>query len=419
MDRLSTLARETVEAPPVPPSPLRQLRSRATARRRHRRVAIASASALVVLGAFVVAVDARSDGRASVTTPAHPQPHPTITVAPTARPTPTTLAVPGLVTPHDQVTAPWPRERAPVAVGGGFVWVGTDDGVSAIDPETMETVGEIPTDLPPVILAATGDGLWVLTGSADYPRGSNDSDLPPYRLLLVNPASRRATLDVELPFRSSFPASRNVRMAASAGQTWVAQGSQLVRVDARTGAVEGVDLGGQYVGHLAADDNALWVVSAGTTGRGVAQAGLLHVEAGTHTVQGVPGIAPGQIWDVASSGDTVWVASVVVDQGSPRVALSRVEKASWAITRYDLPAISIVSGGGRLWAQLSTGDRQSLTDPGGAVSEIDLTSGSVIRSIRIAPSDPGQSAGYTAPPFAIDEQGRIWTAAKGVQRTTP
>jgi hypothetical protein len=324
--------------------------------------------------------------------------------------------VPDAVAPEAQAQIAWAPATAPVAVAGGSVWAGTTGGVAAIDPTSMRVEATVPTALTAIAIAPSPDGVWVLTSGNGYPRTPDESDLPPYHLIRIDPSTFAVVWEADLGdlrFASSARGNRRVRLAASAGVGWVTGGDVVLRVDVATGSVTPLDLGLSGVAHVAGDAAGLWAIARPGDASSTA---LVHVDATDGHLDTVLDVGPDVYpWSLATTGDAVWY--VVVD---PAIATS--DRVPYRLTRYDVASgevsasrafgIAVVAGDGEVW--------ETVGSPGsGKVGRVDPDTGAVVHVLDLGIPGPGSSDGYVSPPFAVAD-GYLWSVANGLLlRTTP
>ena len=128
-------------------------------------------------------------------------------------------------------------------IGGGSVWVADDQGarVIRVSPETNRVLARPPVGDGPADMAFAGTSAWVI----------DHRDLSLSRIdLRTNRTSRVATIPGDAP----------ERMVQLAGSLWITgRGTDLLRVDPATGAVQAtIDIGASGI-DVAATPGALWV----------------------------------------------------------------------------------------------------------------------------------------------------------------
>jgi hypothetical protein len=369
------------------------------------------ATAAVVIGAVGIAAAVRHDASSN----AHPVSPPS-TLTTTLPTTSTTLRPPRLI-PSPQPTPGQITVRAdptpePLAVGNGRVWMGTPSGIDAVDLVTLKTIGNVPIALPVLSIASTSDGVWVLSGSDEsLDVGGN----PPYRLERIDPSTLHVEFSADLPYAVGYRTDENVRLAAAAGTAWVALGTTVLRVGARTNVMKSISLSGHYEANIAADDSGLWVECGGTDGH-VQDVPLLHIDAATNAVTSTPGLPAGFYWSIATTPNAVWLLAST-GENADGLSLMRIDPATHAIRNSRVPGISLVTGDGQLWAQIFQPESDSLNFDD-LVGQIDTTTGQLTRTVRISIGEVNGSSGngYAAPPFAV-ANGSIWSGYAGLQRT--
>jgi DNA-binding SARP family transcriptional activator/streptogramin lyase len=232
-----------------------------------------------------------------------------------------------------------------VAVGGGAVWVlnSDDNTVSEIDPVTRRKVSTFGTGARTVGIAAGEGALW-LANAASNGSGAFGSDqegtMLPSSLTKVDASTRVPLFTKKLPTKfvlpiyTRFPGTRTI--VVGGGSVWViAQDYRLLRVDARTGAIQhrftfGAD-------SLAFGGGELWLVQQGDQ--------VMRLDPRTNRVDlafrlaAGPGIdygfgsawiadpVQGLVWRV-TAGTPPLARSITVAAGSSAVAVSA--HAVWA-----------------------------------------------------------------------------------------
>lgn len=284
-----------------------------------RRVAMAAAAAIAVVGVAGLALNNRNSGDEN------PSPAVGSTVAPTIPPSTT-------VNPTTSLSTGGVAQLQQVEIFGGPDWLAADDTgvwvklnvgeVQLVDPATATVVAEVTihepgdqlcqgigtgfgsvwtcagTDVVRVDpatrtvqsrlalnkisgqghLVAHDDRMWVLTGTGDT-------------LVGVDPTTEQVVTTIALPWRGSD-------VAAGAAGLWVVAASDghVMRVDADTGAV--------VVDVPVADAVAI------TVGEGVwvgARSESVHIDPGTGAVVGTIDMGTGSFGSIAADGESVWV----------------------------------------------------------------------------------------------------------------
>src|SRR5947209_2429385 len=134
-----------------------------------------------------------------------------------------------------------------VTVGAGEIWVlnSDDNTVSEIDSATWRKVATFGTGSRTVGIAAGAGGLWLANASNVSSMFGSDEEgtMLPSSLTKLDPATRvplftkRLPAKFVLPFYSRFPGERTIVVGGDS--VWViAQDYRLLRVDARTGAIQ-------------------------------------------------------------------------------------------------------------------------------------------------------------------------------------
>jgi hypothetical protein len=405
VERLEALARATVEAVPVAPADVGALRERTARRRRRRRTRFSALTVAIALvgGVAVWRALAPDDARAPsiVGTPTRP---------PVKQAAPLLPGVPQPSEPADQARVGLDRGGAPMAVRGDAVWVASTSGVDRYDPETLQRIATVPTDVPVVNLAASSDGVWAVTG--DDIAGDRGAGTP-YTLLRIDPDSERIVFSEVLPFvDDGRRSSSHLRLVAGRGVAWVSFGTSLLRVDPASGQVTPISLQGQYAGNIAADRDGLWVANGGST--------VLHVDGQTNEITTIDGIPSGFMWSIAATDDAAWLVEAYADGNrEPVLHLVRIDAATHALTPFVVPGIAVVTGDDQIWVQLYKASSDGADDLHELVGQVDPMTGRIVRTMHIFLGGvPGSSGdGYPFPPFAVAD-GRLWSAYSGLQRTT-
>jgi DNA-binding SARP family transcriptional activator len=241
-----------------------------------------------------------------------------------------------------------------IAVGAGAVWVmnSDDNTVTEIDPATWRAVATFATGSRIVAIAADGGALWLANGPASSVSSAEGTMLPA-SLTKVDPATRAPLLTVPLPakfalpFYTRFPGERI--MSIGAGSVWVvARDYRLLRLDARTGAVQrrfafGAD-------SLAFGGGELWLVQQGSK--------VLRLDPRTNRVDLTFPLSAGPGLDYGFG--SAWVADPVqslvwrVTGGvTPRARSIAVATGSTAVT----------VAAGAVWLSSALTDRVTRIDP--------------------------------------------------------
>ena len=372
-------------------------------RRHFRRMAATLVALTIAIGGTAVIVRSSNHERGLVVTA--PTPVPTASPS-TTTPTASLAPIPAPEKPREQIQVALDRASAPLAVGNGRIWVGGTSGVEAFDPLTLHRVGTVATVLPVLELASSSNGLWVLSGR-DF--NLDPQRNPHYRLERVDPSTLKVQLSTDLPFAVGYHSSWHIRLAATSETVWVALGSSVLRIDARNSVAIQVGPTGQSVGDIAADSSGLWIIAD--------NAPLLqHIDTATNTVTTIRGLPDGFYWSIAATTDAAWLIASV-DAG-PGLRLIKVDAASHAIATYRIPGVALVADNGQLWVQVIDPHGHSLNFDN-LVAQIDTRNGRLLRTVKISiGEEPGCSGnGYASPPFVVTGD-KIWSAYKGLQRTT-
>jgi len=137
------------------------------------------------------------------------------------------------------------REAAPynIWIGGGSVWVADDQGahMARVSPSTNKVVARPPVGNGPADMAFNGGTAWVI----------NHRDRRLSEIDLASNRSRELTI---------VPGDAPERMAWSSGSLWITgRGTDLLKVNPSTGALQKtIEIGASGI-DLAADGDALWV----------------------------------------------------------------------------------------------------------------------------------------------------------------
>jgi ABC-type transport system substrate-binding protein/DNA-binding SARP family transcriptional activator len=256
--------------------------SPATAKSRVRGGAlIAAAGALLLAAIAVVAVKLASSGGSTV------------------RVAPNSVAEIDVRSGRVVGAAPVGVRPGPIAFGSGSLWIANldDQTISRVDPVTLGTLANIPLSAPPMGLAASADGVWVVEPNANPAQSS-------VSVSRIKPRFNTPDKTVQVPnLLPDYPAA----LAAQGHSVWVAPLNGLVtRLDANTGSVQGrpVDPNASPSG-IAIGEGAVWLTDtdAGNVIR-VDQSGLpTPIPVGN----GPTAIAAGEggVWVVDSLNETV------------------------------------------------------------------------------------------------------------------
>jgi streptogramin lyase len=211
-----------------------------------------------------------------------------------------TAALTRLDTATGRVTqTPLPGESSYVWFAAGSVWVADDtrSHVLRIDPATRRTLADIPAGDGTSAFAADGAHAWIV----------NHRDATLERIdLATNAITRLGRLPGEAP----------ERMTLFAGSLWITgRGTDLLRVDPASGAVQAtVEIGAGGV-DVAAAGGRVWVAAAGfeddRSGLPVLEH-LFAVDPATASVAQTLTPTGGLVVDgVATDGATLWIADLV------------------------------------------------------------------------------------------------------------
>jgi hypothetical protein len=279
-------------------------------------------------------------------------------------------------------------------VADGKVWSVVGDELDVYDVTTTQRVGSIAVTPGTVGMAASGDGVWLLTL---YPGR-------PYHLTLVDPSALTIRLEEDLPGIPEGSTNPGIHLAASPGAAWVG-GVPLWRIDVVTGAVTTIPLPDAWVYRMAVNSHDLWIATFGS-------AEIYRVDLITNVVTPIDAVpVPAFAWSIAADDEAAWATIVYSDKigEDPNLHLVRINAATHTITTFNVPAITVAIGDGQVWAQLLYGGG----DPG-VVAQIDPDTGTIIRSLQASfDSTIGNPSG--GPTFAIAD-GSLWDSE---QRVTP
>jgi hypothetical protein len=412
VNRLESLAQATIEATTAASTDVAALRERAAARRRRRRTRFSALTIMIVLVVGLVGwrVLTRDTRRPKIAVPA--------TQPATTQPVSALGDLPAPSNPVDQARVGLDRLGAPMAVADGKVWVANNAGVDVFDPSTLQRIATIPTALPVVTMAASTDGVWLITG--DDTAGDKGASAP-YTLLRIDLAGERVVSSNVLPFvDAGHRSSWNLRLAAGSGLAWVTFGNSVLEVDAASGRVTPISLQGRYIGNIAADRDGLWITTDGGDTPETSGWAVLHVDGSTGEETFVDGVQFGFIWSIAATDDAAWFLQSYVDpDGTSAMHLVRVDAATHTLTPFVVPSLAVVAGDGQVWVQLYKSSPDGLNQLSQLVGQFDPAAGKIVRTMRIFLGEvPGSSSdGYTFPPFAVVD-GQVWSAYSGLQRTT-
>ena len=306
-----------------------------------------------------------------------------------------------------QVVGAW---SAFIVADGVLWWVGPRDEAGelvAFDTMTLQERGTVTIRLSPVGVAASTDGVWVLSEAFD---GS------PYHVTLVDAATDQVRFEADVPSAPMGGANPGVHLAATPGTAWVAQhtngGPQLDRVDLATGAVTAIPLPVDAY-RLAASNDRVWVAAFGS-------GTVFEVDSATNALVSVAA-SPGAsfIWSITADDTAVWATTVYADAGAttPSLHVVRVDAQTRAVTAFALPAITIAAGDGQLWAQVYDVNRNYRDEPQ-VVAQVDATTATFVRSLQVPINT---TLGYPSggPTIAV-ASGYLWTEdGNSIVRTSP
>jgi len=348
-------------------------RSAATARRRLRGgvlIAAAGALLLAVIGAVAVKLASSSE--------------PTVQVAPNS------VAEIDVRSGRVVRAASVGVRPGPIAFGSKSLWIANLDGqnISRVDPGSLRTVGTIPLPSPPMALAASADGIWVVEPNANPGQSSMlvsriDPDYnvpgPPVHIGNVVPDG---------------PGS----VAAQGNAVWVAPSNGLLtRLDALTGAVRGqVDPNASPSG-IAVGEGAVWLTDSEPDSE---TNNVIRVDP-TGLVKSIPvGNGPSAI---AAGDGGVWVVDALDE------AVVRIDPDTWSVTA-TIPVgrspAGVAVGGGSVWVANSGDgtvtrinpitDKPATITVGGSPQALTVAAGRVYVTVdarSIAPNPAGSPDG--------------------------
>jgi hypothetical protein len=212
---------------------------------------------------------------------------------------------------------------AEIAFGFGSLWAIEGTGVTRIDAATNRVVARVAMPGSVSSLTVGNDAVWVVGRNRGFGRGRDGN----WDVARIDPETNRRAAEIEL---GEFVGANWV--ATTPGATWASVSSTdrygLARIDSRTNRVLGLAPLSRtrfpFLGRIAADDRAVWFVSALTVGR--IDPGTNRVTASVHASSFPRRLAARP--DYADLGAAVvvdgdlWVA----DPGAP--AIVRVGRAS-------------------------------------------------------------------------------------------
>ena len=315
-------------------------------------------------------------------------PAPVITAPPseTAQPNPTTSPAP--VTP--QLLAKIGVSAYQLAAGGDSIWAlratGENGAVVRINGATNEVTARIPVGVKPHAIAALADQVWV----------ANDTNV-----MRIDPATNRviATIDVNTP----------VDIATEPGAVWVvtaeASSTTLLRIDPSTNTIDKTYALNDARGSasVAVGEGYVWVAESTASPHDMTAPqtwSLQRIDPTSGETQtatfdnfGNPMIG------VTTSPGAVWVSTTGTSSAS---ALDRIDPATLnVVARFDLPDASpiggpnaITTGEGYLWA---VGER-------GQFWKVDLDTNKAVSKIDVGEAPPINA------PDVITGFGSVWVA---------
>jgi serine/threonine protein kinase len=229
-----------------------------------------------------------------------------------------------------------------VALGGGFVWISSENGLEKVNPQNNKVIGTI--DLVPDDMTFGDSSLWATTGSKGFPLAIPTVTDSLYR---IDPRTNRVSKLATLPERHLQNFSLFIHtMAIGDGSVWVAiqtSGGQslLLRYDERTGnEVSRFQLSDPPAG-LAFSDGSLWIRSNGVAAsvtRFDARTGKVVKRFDVHAADGLA-VGAGAVWVSDSSEDILVkidpVTNTLADQISGGLdapqEIAAVEDGVWVL----------------------------------------------------------------------------------------
>ena len=205
----------------------------------------------------------------------------------------------GLIDVHSHEVVGWIRFASQpwdVAFGGGEAWVllGDERRVARVDIASRRVLSTTTLPFTPGGIATGGGGAWVTEDGGDGLVRLDGTTGAMARRLSIPARGDRGNL-------SSSPTG----IAFGAGSVWVARGSETVRVDPRSGAVEHRFPTPLAPTSVAFADGSVWVASA-ENGR------IVRIDPLTNRITAVTPLH-GTVTDLAADRDSVWVATVPDD----------------------------------------------------------------------------------------------------------
>jgi YVTN family beta-propeller protein len=284
--------------------------------------------------------------------------------------------------------APVGVRPGPIAFGSGSLWIANldDQTISRVDPSSLRTVRNIPVSAPPMGLAASADGVWVVEPNATPAQSS-------VSVSRIDPDFNQPGVPVQIP--NVVPNAPGA-VAAQGSSVWVAPSNGLLtRLDALSGRVQGqpVDPNASPSG-VAVGEGAVWLTDtdAGNVIRVDPTTQVTAIPVGN----GPTAIAAGDggVWVVDSLNETV----VRIDPDTGSVA---------AIIPVGRSPAGVAVGGGSVWVANSgdgtvtrinpTTDKPATITVGGSPQALTVAGGRVWVTVdgRSIASHPGGSGGGT------------------------
>ncbi len=344
--------------------------SPATPQRRWRGgVLIAAAGALLLAAMAAVAVKQASS------------------VASTVRVAPNSVAEIDVRSGRIVAAAPVGARPGPIAFGSGSLWIANldDQNISRVDPSSLRTVRNIPLPTPPMALAASADGVWVIEPNANPAQSS-------VSVSRINPEFDVPGAPVQVP--NLVPGAPGA-VAPQGHSVWVAPSNGLLtRLDALTGRPQGkpVDPNASPSG-IAVAEGAVWLTD--TDAGNVIRVDPTRLVTPFPVGNGPTAIAAGEggVWVVDSLNETV----------------VRIDADTWAVKAI-IPVgrapTGVAVGGGSVWVANSadgtvtrinpTTDKPVTITVGGSPQALTVAAGRVWVTVdgrSIAPSTAGSGGG--------------------------
>jgi YVTN family beta-propeller protein len=300
--------------------------SPAAARNRLRGALIAAGGALLLAAIAAVAVKLAGSGASAV------------------RVAPNSVAAIDIRSGRVVAAAPVGVRPGLIAFGAGSLWIANldDQTISRVDPGSLRTLRNIQLSAPPMGLAASADGAWVVEPNANPSQSS------------VSVIRIDAEFDVPgapVQIGNVVPNAPGA-VAVQGGSVWVAPSNGvLTRLDARTGSVQGhVDPNATASG-VAVGEGAVWLTDTDA-------GNVIRVDP-TGLVKPIP-VGNGPTAIAAGEGG-VWV----VDSLNETVV--RIDPETWSVTAV-IPVgrspAGVAVGGGSVWVANSGDGTVTRINPG-------------------------------------------------------